>query len=166
MSKKRVKAIAVGYHGILREPGTDTAIFEIDKDEELGDWMVEVDKDGKPKGKLDDLTEEQQAAAKQPAGSAEPIAPVSPQQAAATSTVAPKLSTPAPAKVYKAKHNGGGNYIVVDENDLQVGDTFKKDDKDASKAKADAQAKAEELNAKSKPTDDSPNFDQQQLPDA
>lgn len=170
-NKKRVKAIAVGYHGILREPGTASEIFEIDADEDLGTWMVEVDKNGKVKDGQENMDESTKPAAakatsKKAAEQSGPEGDGETGEAARNGPPANFASPPAPAKSYKAKHNGGGNYIVVDENDQQVGETFKKDEKDSGKAKADSKAKADELNAAIKPADGSANFDQNQLPDA
>lgn len=58
----RVKAIAVGFHGSLRVPGTPDAEFDIRDDEKLGSWMRPVDpqeteprrKPGRPKAELPD----------------------------------------------------------------------------------------------------------------
>jgi hypothetical protein len=48
--------------------------------------------------------------------------------------------------VYKVKHQGGGNFIVIDATGEQVGETFKKDEKDNTKAKIAAQQEADRLN--------------------
>lgn len=64
---------------------------------------------------------------------------------------------------FKIKHNGGGNFVVVDAAGEQVGDVYKKDADDAGKAKADAQAEADRLNG-SQPAEAAPVSDN--LPDA
>ena len=52
---------------------------------------------------------------------------------------------------FKIKHNGGGNFVVLDANSVQVGDVYKKDADDAAKAKTDAQAEADRLNGAGTP---------------
>lgn len=47
---------------------------------------------------------------------------------------------------FKAKHIAGGAYAVINADGDEVGDRFLKDGADAGKAKADAMAKADELN--------------------
>lgn len=52
---------------------------------------------------------------------------------------------------FKIKHNGGGNFVVMDSKGMQVGDVFKKDADDAAKAKTEAQAQADLLNGPTEP---------------
>lgn len=52
---------------------------------------------------------------------------------------------------FKIKHNGGGNFVVLDSKGAQAGDVYKKDADDAAKAKTDAQDEADRLNGQSTP---------------
>lgn len=133
----RVTAKAQGFHGQLREIGE---VFYIPDDEEPGDWMTtEEFKKGKKPAVMANLAK--------PAPLNSPLDPVAAKQAEILQKqpVASAPFTP-PAQVYKAKHNGGGNFIVVNENDEQVGETFPKDVLDNTKAKLSATAEAERLN--------------------
>lgn len=113
---KRVIAIQRGFYGHLIEAGEK---FEIAEDEELGVWMREVDSKGMPV--------ETKAAVKEAKAKAVPLA-------SAPFTV--------PEQVYKVKHNGGGDFIVVDADGNKVGEPFlfNKDDKQEAKSKAQAEA--------------------------
>lgn len=68
-------------------------------------------------------------------------------------------------QLYKVKHHGGGNFIVIDAQGEQVGEVFKKDEQDSTKAKITAQQEADRLNCApveaTAPTEESAN-----LPDA
>lgn len=120
----RVLAKKQGFHGHLREPGD---VFDIADDEELGEWMVEVDKQGNPVTKKGmTLAEKDQLVKGAPPASA----PFVPKDLG-----------------FKAKHKSHGNFIVVDANGDQVGRDYLKDEKDNAKAKSDAQAEADRLNA-------------------
>lgn len=56
-------------------------------------------------------------------------------------------------QLYKVKHHGGGNFIVIDGQGEQVGEAFKKDEKDSAKAKITAQQEADRLNAAAAPVE-------------
>lgn len=58
----KVRAIQEGFYGgVLRTPGTAAADFEIKTKSELGKWMVELDKEGKPIVKSEGKTSETKA---------------------------------------------------------------------------------------------------------
>jgi len=52
---------------------------------------------------------------------------------------------------FKIKHMPPGNWAVVDKDGVAVGQLFKRDAADKDKAKADAQAEADRLNAGGQP---------------
>lgn len=118
---KEVIAVTRGFHGHLIEPGEK---FTIGDDEELGAWMREVGKDGRPV--------ETKAAIKEAKVKEIPLA-----------------SAPfnVPAQIYKVKHNGGGNFIVIDAEGTQVGEPFMLNKADNTEAKSKAQAEADRMNA-------------------
>jgi len=135
---QKVIATQQGYHGQLREIGEE---FYIADDEEPGDWMSsEAPKKGKKAAVMAHLAK--------PAPLNSPLDPVAAKRAEVLQAQ-PVPSAPfKPAEaLYKPKHNGGGNYIVVDADGAQVGDTFAKDATDNTKAKSDATAEADRLNA-------------------
>lgn len=117
---KEVMAISRGFHGHLIEAGER---FTIDDDEELGTWMREVDSKGMPV--------ETKKAVKDAEKSGVPLA-----------------SAPfkVPEQVYKVKHNGGGNFIVIDGDGTPVGEPFLLNKDDKNEAKAKAQAEADRMN--------------------
>jgi len=121
MSKTiEVIAMKTGFHGHLREPGDR---FQVSADEELGDWMRATDSNGLPKDTKAEIK------ANKDDGAPLPSAPFTPA-----------------AEVYKVKHNGGGNFIVIDAGGTQVGNVFEKDKADNTKAKLAAQAEADRMN--------------------
>lgn len=135
---QKVIAKQQGYHGQLRDVGEE---FYIPDDEEPGDWMSsEAVKKGKKPAVMSHLAK--------PAPLNSPLDPVAAKKAEIAMSQ-PVPSAPfKPAEIlYKPKHNGGGNYIVVDAGGAQVGDTFAKDATDNTKAKSDATAEADRLNA-------------------
>lgn len=119
-----VRAIALGFYGQLREPGTDNDTFTIGDDEELGSWMVPADSEKSP------------AAGKgTKQGTSLPVTPSK-----------PTVGTGAAGR-YQAKHISNGNWKVIDsegEGQAPIGQVFKKqdhnDDKELSKAAAEAEA--------------------------
>lgn len=133
----RVTAKAQGFHGQLREIGE---VFEIPDSEEPGDWMTTEElKKGKKPAVMANLAK--------PAPLNSPLDPVAAKQAEVLQAQpVPSAPFKVAEQVYKAKHNGGGNFIVVDGDDKQVGDTFAKDPLDNTKAKLGATAEAERLN--------------------
>lgn len=161
----RVIAKQQGFYGRLIEAGE---AFEIPDDEEPGDWMsTEEVKKGKKAAPMSHLAK--------PAPANSPLDPIAAKQAEVLqSQPVPSAPFKAPEQLYKAKHNGGGNFIVVDAEDKQVGDTFAKDPLDNTKAKLGATAEAERLNklgtmAEPKPTageEDAELTDDDEGPDA
>ena len=72
---------------------------------------------------------------------------ISGKLAAAAVDKAPAAAADEPATgPFKAVHIAGGAYTVVNADGGEVGERFLKDDETAGKAKADAMAKADELN--------------------
>lgn len=130
-----VIAKSAGYYGHFREPGDR---FEIPDDEELGNWMLEANKDGSVK-----QTKEQRS------GKAE--TPVIPQPEIG-SVPASAPFTPAPA-VYTVRHVPVGNFEVIDGNGERVGELFAAVKGKNGEAKGNAQAEADRLNQEAaKPT--------------
>lgn len=135
---QKVIAKQQGFHGQLREVGEE---FYIPDDEEPGDWMSsEAVKKGKKPAVMAHLAK--------PVPLNSPLDPVAAKQAEVLQSqpVASAPFKPAEA-LYKPKHNGGGNYIVVDADGNAIGDAFPKDAADNTKAKSDATAEADRLNA-------------------
>lgn len=58
----------------------------------------------------------------------------------------PLTSADLTGESYVVKHHGGGHYAIIDKNEGQVGELFKRDVNDPTKAKADAEAEADRLN--------------------
>lgn len=123
-----VIAKAAGYYGHLREPGER---FEIPDDEELGQWMLEANKDGSVK-----QTKEQKS------GKVE--TPVIPKTEVG-SVPASAPFTP-PAAVYTVRHVPVGNFEVVDGNGQRVGELFEAVKGKGGESKAKAQQEADRLN--------------------
>lgn len=117
---KEVIAITRGFHGHLIEAGER---FMIGDDEDMGEWMRPVDSKGLP-------VETKKAVAE------------------AKKTGAPLASAPfnVPEQVYKVKHNGGGDFIVVDGEGNKVGEPFLFNKDDKQQAKSLAQAEADRMN--------------------
>lgn len=117
MAKINVVAQKPGFFGHLREIGEK---FVVECEEDLGDWMRRSDADGNVK-----LTKEEKSGA----------APM------------PAAPFPVATQHYTVKHKPVGNFIVVDADGNQVGEEFKMDKANKTKAKLAAQAEADSLNS-------------------
>jgi hypothetical protein len=117
-----VTAKTRGFYGHLREAGE---VFDIPDDEEPGEWMLLPG-------------QEKSRGAKKVTAKPE-MAPKDVPLASAPFNV--------PEQVYKVKHNGGGNFIVIDAAGAQVGEIFPLNKADNLEAKTKAQAEADRLNA-------------------
>jgi len=125
-----VIAKAAGFYGHLRDPGER---FEIPDDEELGQWMIEANKDGSPK-----QTKEQKAGKV-----AAPAVPPAPEIGSVPSSPPFKPNE----IVYTVRHVPVGNFEVVDANGQRVGELFEAVKGKSGQSKAQAQAEADRLNA-------------------
>lgn len=125
-AKKKILVVATaqGFYGHLRDPGEQFEVTVHEDDEAQGQakWYREVDKSGDVV-----LTKEEK---KDP--SLKPVIPSAPFGPA--------------VEIYKAKHNGGGNYIVIDADGTQVGEPFAKVVGDNGAAKMQAQQSADAMN--------------------